>query len=146
MQKLYEERDTWERQLITRNILLKLVSRFDLTTLERGKWYTALYFALAGFLRMSKFTYNKIEWTFSSWNLTQGPISFLEDQFFRVFLSCKTDLLRQKRTFKILATSNKAYAMKSLNNLFTQFLSANHYYPFSKPIHTFSRSYITRKL
>lgn len=77
LQRLYGEGDTCECQPITFDILLKLISKFDQTTFEGANLYVAFCLAFAGFLRMGKFTYNKVESNFSSWNLTQRSVSLL---------------------------------------------------------------------
>lgn len=59
--RLYGEGDTCERPPITRDILLKLISRFDQTTLEGANLHAAFCLAFAGFLRMGDFTYYKVE-------------------------------------------------------------------------------------
>ena len=79
LQKLYREGDTCKRQPITHDILLKLISRFDQTTFKGVNLHAAFCLAFAGFLRMGEFIYNKVEGNFSSWNLTQGSVSLLED-------------------------------------------------------------------
>ena len=116
--RIYGEGDTWERRPITRDILLKLISRFDQTTLEGANLHAAFCLAFAGFLRMGEFTYNKVERDFSSWNLTRGLVSFSEDRLFLVIPSCKTDPFRRGITLTISAASDEACAVASLNNLF----------------------------
>lgn len=59
--RIYGEGNTRERQPITRDILLKLISRFDQTTLEGADLHAASCLAFAGFLRMGEFTHNKVE-------------------------------------------------------------------------------------
>lgn len=146
LRRLYGEGDTCERRPITRDILLKLISRFNQTTLEGANLHAAFYLAFAGFLRMGKFTYDKVESDFSSWNLTRGSVSLSEDRLFLVIPSCKTDPFCQEVTLTISAASDGAGAIKSLNNLFTRFPRANYQLLFSNQVGTFSRNYVTRKL
>lgn len=65
LRRLYEKGDTHEHRPITRNILLKLISRFDQTTLEGANLHAAFCLAFAGFLQMGKFIYDKVENDFS---------------------------------------------------------------------------------
>ena len=146
LRRLSGEGDTRERRSITRDILLKLISSFDQTTLEGANFHTAFCLAFTGFLRMGEFTYNKVESDFSSWNLTRGSISFLEDRLFLVLPSCKTDPFRQAVTLKTSAASDEACAIRSFTNLFTRFPRANHHPLFSNDAGTFGRNYVTKKL
>ena len=144
--RIYGEGDTRERQPITRDILLKLISRFDQTTLEGANLHAAFCLAFAGFLRMGEFTYNKVESDFSSWNLTRGSVSLSEDRLFLVIPSCKTDPFRRGITLTISAANDEACVVTSLNNLFTRFPKANNHPLFTNHAGTFSRNYVTRKL
>ena len=146
LRRLYGEGDTQERQPITRDILLKLISRFDQTTLEGANLHAAFCLAFAGFLRMGEFTYNKVESDFSSWNLTRGSVSLSEDRLFLVIPSCKTDPFRRGITLTISAASDEACVVTSLNNLFTRFPKASNHPLFTNHAGTFSRNYVTRKL
>ena len=145
-QRIYGEGDTQERQPITRDILLKLISRFDQTTLEGANLHAAFCLAFAGFLRMGEFTYNKVESDFSSWNLTRSSVSLSEDRLFLVIPSCKTDPFCRGITLTISAANDKACVVTSLNNLFTRFPKANNHPLFTNHVGTFSRNYVTRKL
>ena len=146
LQKLYGEGDTREHRPITRDILLKLISRFDQTNFEGANLHAAFCLAFAGFLRMGEFTYDKLKNDFSSWNLTRGSVSRSEDWLFLVIPSCKTDPFCRGVTLTISAASDQACAIKSLNNLFTQFPRANHHPLFSNSAGTFNRNYVTKKL
>ncbi len=95
---------------------------------------------------MGDFTYDKVENDFSSWNLTRGSVSLSEDRLFLFIPSCKTDPFRRGVTLTISAASDKACAIKSLNNLFTRFPKANYQPLFSNHAGTFNRNYVTRKL
>ena len=146
LRRLYGEGDTRERQPITRDILLKLISRFDQTTFEGANLHAAFCLAFAGFLRMGEFTYDKVEGNFSSWNLTQGSVSLLGDRLLLVLPASKTDPFRQGVTLTISAANDEACAVKSLRNLFERF-PKSHYHPlFSTSAGTFSRGYVTKKL
>lgn len=146
LRRLYGEGNTRKRWLITHNILLKLISRFYQTTLEGANLHAVFCLAFTGFLRMGKFTYDKVESDFSSWNFTRGFVSLSEDRLFLVIPSCKTDPFRQGVTLTISAASDGACAIKSLNKLFTRFPRANYQRLFSNHVGTFSRNYVTRKL
>lgn len=77
--RIYKEGDIWQRRPITCDILLKLISRFDSTTLKRANLHAVFCLAFAEFFRMGEFTYNKVESDFNSWNLTWGLVSFFKD-------------------------------------------------------------------
>ena len=100
LRRLYGEGDTCKRRPITRDILLKLISRFDQTTLEGANLYAAFCLAFAGFLRMGEFIYDKVEGNFRSWNLTRGSISLRGDRLLLVLPASKTDPFRQSVTVK----------------------------------------------
>lgn len=121
LRKLYKEGDTCKRQLITCDILLKLITRFDQTTFEDTNLYAAFCLAFVGFLRMGEFTYNKVKGNFNSRNLTQGSIFILEVQLLLVFPAFKTDLFCQGVTLTILVTNDKACAVKFFCNIFEWF-------------------------
>ncbi len=144
--RIYGEGDTRERQPITRDILLKLISRFDQTAFEGANLHAAFCLAFAGFLRMGEFTYDKVESDFSSWNLTRGSVSFSEDRLFLVIPSCKTDPFRRGIILTISAANDDACAVASLNSLFTRFPKANNQPLFANQVGTFSRNYVTKKL
>ena len=92
LRRLHGEGDTRERQPITRDILLQMISRFDQTTFEGANLHSAFCLAFAGFLRMGEFTYDNVEPDFSFWNLTRGSVSLLEDRLFLVLPASKIDL------------------------------------------------------
>lgn len=108
--------------------------------------HAAFYLAFAGFLQMGEFTYNRIESDFSSWNLTQGSVSFSKDWLFFIIPSCKTDPFCQGIILTISVASDKDCAVTSLTNLFTQFPKANHQLLFTNHAGTFNHSYVTKKL
>ena len=65
LRRLHKEGDTRKRQLIARNIILQIISKFDQTTFEGANLYSAFYLAFAGFFRMGEFTYDNVEPDFS---------------------------------------------------------------------------------
>ena len=146
LRKLYGDGDTCKHQLITRNILLQIISRFDQTTFERANFHSAFCLVFAGFLRMGKFNYDNVEPDFSFWNLTQGSVSLLEDRLFLVFLVSKTDPLCWGVTLTILVATDNAFAVKSLWNLFKQFSKAYYQLLFTTWAGTFSCNYVTKQL
>ena len=146
LQRLYEERDTRERRPITRDILRQLISRFDQSTLEGANIQAAFCLAFAGFLRIEEFTYDKVKCDFNSWNLIQGSICLSIDLFFLVLSALKTDLFCQGITPTISATTDEAYAIKSLCSLFERFPQPYHHPMFSNSAGTLGRNYVTEKL
>ena len=146
LRRLYGEGDIRERRPITRDILLKLISRFHQTTLEGANLRATFCLAFAGFLRMGKFTYDGVESGFGSWGLTRGSVSLSKDRLFLVISSCKTDPFHRGLTLTIWAASDEAGAIKSLNILFTRFPKSNYQPLFPNHAGTFSRNYVTRKL
>ena len=123
LRRLYGKGDTRKYCPITRDVLLRLISRFDQTTLEGANLHAAFCLPFVGFLRMEEFTYDKVECDFNSWNLTWGPVSLSEDQLFLVPAS-KTDPFRRGVTLTISAVAEEACAIKSLRNLFERFPKA----------------------
>ena len=95
---------------------------------------------------MGEFTYNNVESDFSSWNLTRGSVSLLEDRLFLVLPASKTDPFRRGVTLTIPAATDEACAVKSLRNLFERFPKAYYQPLFPTRAGTFSRNYVTRQL
>lgn len=131
---------------MTCNIILKLITRFDQTTLEEANFHFAFCLVCVEFLLMSEFNFNKVEKNFNSQNLTWCFISLSEDLLFLVILFSKTNLFCHKIIWTISFTSDEAYIITSLNNLFTQFPKANYYFLVSNHVETFSCNYVTIKL
>ena len=82
LQRLYGEGDTRERRPITRDILLKLISRFDQRTFEGANLHAAFCLAFAGFLRMGEFTYDKVKHDFSSGIQLESKYPFKKIDYF----------------------------------------------------------------
>ncbi len=95
---------------------------------------------------MGEFTYDKVECDFNSWNLTRGSVFVLQDPLFFVFPASKTDPFRRGITLTISATTDEAFALKSLRNLFEQFAQLHHRPLFSNSAGTFGCNYVTKKL
>lgn len=126
--------------------MLKLILRFNQTTLKRANLHTTFYLAFVEFLQIWEFTYNKVEKDFRFWNLTRGLVSFLENRNFFVVPSCKTDSFRWGITLTISAASYKASIVKSYNHLFTLFLKVGNHALFTRNNGTFSYNYAIEKL
>ena len=97
-------------------------------------------------MRIGEFTYDKVECDFNSWNLTRGSVSLSEDRLFLVLPASKTDLFRRGITLTISATTDEAFAIKSLRNLFEQFPKPHHHLLFFNSAGTYGRNYVTKKL
>ena len=116
LKKLYSEKYSCKRWPITCNILLRLISRFDQTTLEGANLHFAFCLIFIGFLQMGEFTYNKVESEFSSWNLTKDSVFLSENRLFLIIPSCKTDP-SGKRTIYIYNSLKQITILYSLNML-----------------------------
>ena len=109
------EGKTRERQLITRDILLRLLLQFKTHTLEGANLHVAFCLAFAGFLQIREFTnVDRGKYNFGAWNLTRRSIFFLEDRLFLVLSSSKTDLFRKGVILTISAATDNACALRSL--------------------------------
>lgn len=139
-----------ERLPITKDILLQLVLRLDITTEPHAIIHAAYCLAFAGFLRAGEFTYSKRDLedsNFASWHLTRQSIEFLPDRLLLTLPASKTDRYRRGITLTIAASGDAACAVKSLQNLFTQFPR----HPSTPLFHStsigpFTREYLTAKL
>lgn len=78
--------------------------------------------------------------------MTWGFVSLFENRLFLVLSASKTDRFCRKVTLTISVTTNKAYAIKSLWNLFKQFLKAHYQFLFSNIARSFSQNYNIKKL
>ncbi len=143
--RLYGEWDTLEHRLITCNILRQLISRFDHKTIEGANLHAHFCSVFVGILRRREFAYDKVECNFNFWNLAGVSVSLWEDRLFLIFPASKTYRFCQRVIHTILAIPDKDYAIKSLCNLFEQFLQPHHHLLFSHLEETFDRNYVTNK-
>jgi len=83
--RLYPAREdtTRERLPITKDILLRVLSRLDLDTYEGISLHAAFCLAFAGFLRIGEFTWEPIDWLqadqgaeFANWHVTRNCVHF----------------------------------------------------------------------
>jgi hypothetical protein len=122
------EGDLRERLPITRDLLLRILARFDTNTQEGATYHAAFCTAFAGFLRVGEFTWTSAEWLlgagdFSTWHVTRRSVQFLDDDS-RLYLTLpasKTDPFRMGITITIAAASDAACPVKSLRHLFDRY-------------------------
>jgi hypothetical protein len=128
------EGDRRERLPITRDHLLRILTRLDSNTQEGATYHAAFCTAFAGFLRVGEFTWTSAEWLlgaadFSTWHVTRRSVQFLDDEDSRLHLTLpasKTDPFRTGITITIAAASAAACPLKSLRRLFEQHPLPNH--------------------
>jgi len=83
--RLYPAREdvTRERLPITKNILLRVLSRLSLDSYEGICLHAAFCLAFAGFLRIGEFTWEPVDWLradqgaeFANWHVTRNCVHF----------------------------------------------------------------------
>ena len=139
------EAEKRERLPITREILIKLLSRLDQTKEKGANLHAAYCLAFAGFLRAGEFTYTTqdvLDSSFDQWHLTRKSIRFEADHLQLSLPVSKTDPFRRGITLTIAATNDVACALASLTNLYRRFPSSPAA-PLFKNGQSFTRDYIT---
>lgn len=124
IQRLRGDANTKERQPITRDILLKILTQFDVTTREGATLHAVFYLAFGGFFRMGEFTWSQQDGEqpdFAAWNLTRGSVKLYEDHLLLLLPASKTDPFRRGVSITIAATGDEACAVRSIRHLFTCF-------------------------
>ena len=123
IRRLRGEANTQERQPITRDILLHMLTLFDQSTLYGATMHSAFCLAFAGFLRIGEFTWNTsdVDENFSSFFLTRRSVSFYDDYLQLTLPTSKTDPFRKGVTLTISASNDAACPLRSLRHLYTCF-------------------------
>jgi integrase len=117
------EGDRRERLPITRDLLLRILTRLDTHTQEGATYHAAFCTAFAAFLRVGEFTWTAADLStadFCSWHITRRSVQFAEDDS-RAYLTLpasKTDPFRIGITITIAAAPDAACPVKSLRHLF----------------------------
>ena len=118
------EADKRERLPITRDILIKLINKFDQTSLVGATLHAAYCLAFAAFLRSGEFTYAKKDRSdpaFAAYNLTRQSARLETEKLYLSLPASKTDPFRKGITLIIAATHDEACPVGSLRNLFIRF-------------------------
>jgi integrase len=113
---------TCERKAITRNVLLDVLSTFDISRRSGATLHAAFCLAFAGFLRAGEFTWearDREDPDFTDWFVTRSSIRLFADKLEFDIPASKTDPFRKGVTLKIVAAGDAGCAVASLRNLFT---------------------------
>lgn len=143
------EVDKRERLPVTRDILLKLLTQLDTKVETHAIIHAAYCLAFAAFLRVGEFTYSARDLRdldFSSWHLTRKSVDIQADRLVLSLPASKTDRFCKGVTLTIVASNDKACAVSSIQNLFTQFPQPPSTPLFHSAIGPFTREYLTAKL
>lgn len=145
--QLRGEPDTKKRLLITRFVLLAMLTTFDTRTQRGATFHAAFCLAFAGFLRMGEFTWCGADRQdkFRLWHLTRASITFKADRLHVQLPASKTDPFQQGVKIIIAATGDKACTLKSLHRLFQKFPAPLHA-PLFDTDKGFTRQYVTTVL
>ena len=145
IRRLRGEADTKERRPITRDVLLKVLTRFNTTTRYGIMLHAVFCLAFAGFLRIGEFTWSQEDYAqsdFVNWFLTRRSVELHEDYAFLKLSASKTDPFRRGVTLTVAATGDQACAVSSLRRLLSQYPAP----PTAPLFHTASGITFTRRL
>ena len=141
-----------ERLPITRDLLLRLVARLDISTYEGSTLQAAFCLAFAAFLRIGEFTWSSTDWNagsdnFHQWHMTRSSVHFyptptqghIPERLLLTLPATKTDPFRRGITLTIAAVNDNACAVTALYHLMTRWPTAPYAPLFSNiPFHTFA--------
>ena len=121
--RLWDEGETRERYLITKNILLRLLKCFHKITKHSITMQIVFYLVFTAFLRISEFTYESKDLrdeNFDNWFLTRRHVRLYEDYLELTLSAFKTNLFRQGVTLFISDTNDETYIVRALRYLFNK--------------------------
>ena len=124
------ETEPRERLPITRDPLLRLVSRLDTSTHKGATLRAAFCVAFAAFLRIGEFTWSTADWKaegeFHQWHMTRSSAQFhptqgngIPERLLLTLPASKTDPFRRGITLTIAAAGDGACAVEALHHLTT---------------------------
>lgn len=143
------EKDKRERKLITREILLQLLTSLDEKTLHGATLRAAYTLAFAAFLRCGEFTYTAGEAAalgFEEWYLTRKSIDIQIDRMTVSLPASKTDPFRKGIVLTVAAVNYDACAVTAMKNLFTRFPRPPNAPLFHQQHRAFTRDYVMSNL
>lgn len=109
-----------ERKAITRDVLLDVLSTFDVTTRSGATFHAAFCLAFAGFLRAGEFTWDTHDLSdanFANWFITRSSIKLLANRLELDIPASKTDPFRKGVTLRIAAAGDAGCAIASLKRM-----------------------------
>ena len=123
IRRMNGEANTRERCPITRQVLLRMLLLFDITSLWGATMHASFCLAFAAFLQIGKFTWSRADCSasFQQWHITRGSVLLHPDHLPLSLPLSKTDAFYTGVTVTIAAAFDKACAVSSIRNLFTRF-------------------------
>lgn len=147
--RLHGEADTQERKPLTKDLLLKVLSKLDQSTKAGASLYASFCLAFGAFLRIGEFTYSwkdRQEEDFGQWFLTRRSVRLHKDHLELTLPASKTDPFRHGITLTVAATNDRACPVQALRHLFREWPT-----PLEEPLFeiengTFTRDMVTEVL
>ena len=125
IRKRFGKAGSRERLPLTRDLLLRIVAKIDVRTLQGAALHAAFCLAFAAFLRVGEFTYSQSDYVdstdFSQWHVTRASVKLAQSHLELTVPASKTDLFRQGITLMIAATGDDACPLASLTRLTTAY-------------------------
>jgi integrase len=146
VRKFRGDADSKERLPITRDLLVRILRRFDTNTQFGAIMHAAFSLAFAGFLRVGEFTYTAVEAAdpeFSQWHLTRNSTALHKDHMELLLPSSKTDPFRRGVSLTIAAAHDEACPVRSIRRLFERFPTDT---PHAPLFFTSATQFFTRQL
>ena len=138
-----------ERQPITRDILLRLVTRYtDRDSQREATFRAAFSLAFAAFLRVGEFTYtDRNQPGFATRHMTRGGVTFTADNSIDLLVpASKTDPFGNGVVVKVASTGDAACPVENLRHLFDHFPASPEAPLFTLPEGNFTREAVVREL
>ena len=126
IRKFRGEAKAQEREPLTRDLLLRVLSLLDTATQYGATLHAAFCLAFAGFLRIREFTYSLSDLAdpeFDRWHVTRGSVTLHKDHMELSLPSSKTDPFRRGILLMIAAADDEACPVRSLRRLFERYLT-----------------------
>ena len=124
IKRKYQEDDRRERKFITRDILLKLLAKFDINIKWNVTMHVVFCLTFANFLRVKKFTYKtneQNEFDFVQWHVTRFFVVLQIDFLKLILFFFKMNLFRHDVIIIIATTSDASCFVNFLRHFFIKY-------------------------
>jgi integrase len=147
IRKFRGEAKVQEREPLTRDLLLRVLSLFDTSSQYGATLHASFCLAFAGFLRIGEFTYSQTDLTdpeFDRWHITRGSVTLHKDHMELSLPSSKTDPFRRGVLLTIAAADDDACPVRSLRRLLERYPTSSLSAPlfFTSPTQCFTRDFV----